>query len=216
MKKLMVIALLSLFVSTAHGLDIDRARALTVLIQNVGQGLGSGVLIDNTHVLSCFHMIKNPKDDFLIFLFPMGRVIEARIEAASPGDDLMILRLSEPVILKETPVFENHVMVGEPLTVVGNALGEMTWFVSKGVVSGLRRGHILTDALINPGNSGGPWFNESGEIVAITSWRIGPNDESHTPGFGGGIPGSAVNAFLDQWGRMRDQEALMKLLHGGQ
>lgn len=200
--------------SQAKEFDIDVARQLTVLVQNVGQGMGSGVLIDNTHVLSCFHMARSPKDDFLVFLYPMGRVVEAQVEVINPKDDLMILVLKEPVPLTVTPVFENHVMIGEPLTVVGNALGEMTWFVSKGVVSGNRRGFVLTDALVNPGNSGGPWFNESGDIIAITDWRIGPNDENNIPGFAGGIPGYAVNAFLDQWGRMKDQEVMMKALLG--
>ena len=214
MKKLIVALLCCASFSQAKGFDVDKARELTVLVQNVGQGMGSGVLIDNTHVLTCFHMAKGPKDDFLIFLYPMGKVVEARVDTINPKDDLMILTLSEPVPLTETPVFENHVMIGEPITVVGNALGVMTWFVSKGVVSAVRRGAILTDALVNPGNSGGPWFNESGDIVAITSWRIGPNDEHNTPGYAGGIPGYAVNAFLDQWGAMKDQEAMIKALRG--
>jgi serine protease Do len=186
-------------------------RDLTVLIQNVGQGAGSGVLIDSTHVLTCFHMARSPKDDFLVFTYPMGRVIEAKIEFIRPGDDLAILVLKEPVEMQSTPVFERHVEIGEPITAVGNALGVMTWFVSKGVVSGVRSEFILSDVNVNHGNSGGPWFNENGDIVAITDWMVVPKEG---PGFAGGIPGAVVDDFLNEWAKAKD-EALMRNLLGG-
>jgi len=71
--------------------------------------------------------------------------------------------------------------LGETVIAIGNALGEFTNTVSRGVISGLSRhistglinstqefsGLIQTDAAINPGNSGGPLINLQGEAVGI-------------------------------------------------
>jgi len=71
--------------------------------------------------------------------------------------------------------------LGETVIAIGNALGEFTNTVSRGVVSGLSRhistglmnstqefsGLIQTDAAINPGNSGGPLINLRGEAIGI-------------------------------------------------
>ena len=212
MKKLLLLLLLTM---PARASVIDNEKSLTVLIENYemgGAGLGTGVLLDPTHVLTCFHMVRTPKDDLMVFTYPLGRVVKARIEGADQSNDLMVLVLESSVTVKVPPVFVNKYTIGEPITVIGNALGGMHWFVTKGVISEESQGFLLTDALINPGNSGGPWFNEKGEIVALTDWRIGPGD--HYPGMAGGISATTINRMLDMRAQQMDAQFLLKILQG--
>ncbi len=206
-----LICLVANATSIERPLDIE--RNMTVLVTNVGfegMGAGTGVLIDNTHVLTCFHMAEQPNDDFMVYTYPLGKVIPAHIEGGDKTHDLLILVLDSSVPVSATPVFQNTYDIGEPITVVGNALGAMQWFVTKGIISGESRGDILTDALINPGNSGGPWFNAKGEIVALTDWGIGP--VPHVHGLSGGISGKIINQLLDQWGQQKDMQILLRAL----
>lgn len=192
---------------------LDIERNMTVLVTNVGMegmGAGTGVVLDNTHVLTCFHMANRPNDDFMVYTYPLGRVLPAHIEGGDKGHDLLILVLDSSVPVAHTPVFQEASEVGEPVTVIGNALGGMQWFVTKGIISGFSQGFVLTDALINPGNSGGPWFNDKGEIVALTDWGIGPLE--HIPGMAGGISAKAINRLLNQWGTEKDMMLLLKAL----
>lgn len=193
--------LLGLFVCSlarhGWGSSIDDAKSMTVIISNddfEGSGRGTGVLLDETHVLTCAHMIESPKDELFIYTYPLGRVIVATPEAVDKNDDLAILVLASSAPFSHAPVFQENVTDGEPITVVGNALGGMKWFVTHGVISGRDRDSLLTDALVNPGNSGGPWLNSKGEIVALTDWRIGP--APHIPGIAGGISGATINRVL--------------------
>lgn len=189
---------------------LERIRENTVLISNVqigGIGEGTGVLIDPIHVLTCFHMMETPKDDFMVFTYPLGKVIRAHAEGGSKNDDLLVLVLDSSVPIKSPVVFQTDYTIGESIIVVGNALGSMQWFVSKGVISGQAQGYILTDALINPGNSGGPWVNDKGEIVALTDWGIGP--EPHIHGFSGGIAAKTIGELME----MRDaQDQITQIL----
>jgi len=215
MKTLAIVWGLLLAAVLAYSSPLDKARELTVLITNNsmgGMGAGTGVLIDPTHVLTCFHMLETPKDDFMVYTYPLGRVVRAHAEGGAKGDDLMILVLESSVTVKVPPVFQNRITIGEPITVVGNALGGMLWFVTKGVISGESQGFLLTDALINPGNSGGPWFNDKGEIVGISDWGIGPLPHIH--GLSGGISSISINRMLDAWAQQRDMMFLLKVLQG--
>lgn len=199
----------------AHCSPLTDQRELTVLITNnsLGEmGAGTGVIIDPTHVLTCFHLIESPRDEFIVYTYPLGRIVKAHIEGGSKFDDLAILVLESSVPVRMPPIFQEKVEEGEPVTVIGNALGGMLWFVTKGVISGSSQGYLLTDALINPGNSGGPWVNAKGEIVAITDWGIGP--EPHIHGLSGGVSAKVINGFLDAWGRSKDMEVLIKALMG--
>jgi S1-C subfamily serine protease len=197
--------------------SLDNARDMTVLVTNVGftgMGAGTGVLLDSTHVLTCFHMAETERDDFMIYTYPLGRVVEAHVEGGNKANDLLILVLDSSVPVSNVPVFQDKVEIGEPITVVGNALGAMQWFVTKGIISGESQGFLLTDALINPGNSGGPWLNEKGEIVALTDWGIGPIPHIH--GLSGGISGRVIKRLLAARDAQNDIQVMMKALLGGQ
>jgi S1-C subfamily serine protease len=192
-----LIILLAAVMPLAAVANIRMEQSITVLVTNeglLGGGRGSGVLIDPTHVLTCAHMAKSPSDEFFIYTYPLGAVIKGEVEAADIYHDLLIIKLAQPVAVARFAQFEHHYMEGDPITVVGNALGSMSWLVSKGVISGTQRNFLLTDASIHPGNSGGPWFNEDGDIVALTDWGL-----NGVEGISGGISAETIEYFLAKW-----------------
>jgi hypothetical protein len=179
---------------------INRAKSFTVLISNEGfggVGRGTGVLIDPTHVLTCAHMLEGPEDDFWIYPYPVSIVVKGRAIFASHNDDLAILELNHPVSLDHYAIFQEMHYDGEPITIIGNTMGAMRWFVSFGIVSGDWGNYVLTDGVLYGGNSGGPWINEHGEVVALTDWTlVYKNAES---GVHGGVAAKTINAFLKAW-----------------
>lgn len=209
---LIVIGLL--FIVLVANATVRQEETLTVLVTNegfLGNGRGSGVLLDENHVLTCAHMATTPKDELFVYTYPLGSVIRATPEFMDKDADLMVLTLASPVAIAKPPVFEIHWTEGDPITVIGNALGSMKWVVSAGVVSGEEQEYLLTDARINPGNSGGPWFDKDGSIVAITDWGIGPAEGRQ--GIAGGVSATAIENFLQARENARvGREMLQKLL----
>lgn len=221
MKKIIGLSiLLTTFLSVyAYGRNlghIEKAKAMTVLIANFGLtapgALGSGVLLDEQHVLTCFHMLRAPTDELMVYTYPLGAVVRARIENVDMANDLAILVLDTPVKCKYKPYFEAHTEDGESITAVGNALGAMKWLVTGGIVSGREKNYVVSDIRINHGDSGGPWVNDNGDIVAISDWVIfnGAN-----PGISGGVSASAIKGFFARIESQKAmEEALMRMLGG--
>jgi S1-C subfamily serine protease len=194
-----------------------RVRDLTVLISIdglEGSGRGTGVLLDQTHVLTCAHMVNSPDDEFFIYTYPMGKVIKAHADSTDAHDDLAILVLESSATLKAfpPPVFQEKVEEGDNVTVIGNALGSMKWLVTRGVISGWEKQWLVCDANIQHGNSGGPWVNDKGEIVAMTDWMIDPKEGSI---ISGGISAKAINRALKTYNRKDDMALIIKALLGG-
>jgi S1-C subfamily serine protease len=203
-----------------HGYDlnreaISRTKSFTVLISREGfggVGRGTGVLIDATHILTCAHMTEGPKDDLWIFPYPTGVVAKGKTVFMDRGDDLAILELDRSIPLTHYATFQDAHYDGEPITIVGNILGSMKWFVSFGIVSGEFAGYILTDGLIHGGNSGGPWINEKGEVVALTDWGLESNGVE--AGISGGVSAKTIHAFLKRW-KSPSMGDILQMLIGG-
>jgi len=204
-----------------HGYELNRiairnAKAFTVLISNEGfggVGRGTGVLIDATHVLTCAHMVEEQDDDLWVFPYPGGVVVKGRPVFRDKKDDLAVLELNKAVSLKHYAVFQEMHYDGQPLTVVGNTMGSMKWFVSFGIVGGDFKGYILTDAVLYGGNSGGPWVNEHGEVIALTDFTFLNRDGTRS-GVHGGVAAKAIHAFLKRWKAPSIVETLRMILGG--
>jgi len=189
-----------------HGYDlnhaaIERAKYFTVLISNEGfSGLsrGSGVLLDSKHVLTCAHVAEGGNDEMWVYFWP-GRVnLKAKVAYISNSKDLAILELiGGHVVGLSTPTIQGTVYDGEPITIMGNALGAMKWFVAYGILSGSNNRDLYTDGLVLGGDSGGPWINERGEVVAISDW--GMEIDGKSIGISGGISGTTILEFLNDW-----------------
>lgn len=179
-----------------HKKAIDHAKKFTVLISREGfgsVGRGTGVLLESRTVLTCAHLVESWEDDLRVYLYD-GTVVKASPVVVDKSVDLAILTLERAVPVQAHPRFAKKVSQGEPLTIIGNTMGAMQWFVSYGVLSGDYGNFYLTDGLIRGGNSGGPWINEAGEIVAITSWGLS-DGLGHSLGISGGVSADAIRAF---------------------
>lgn len=180
---------------------IRRAKLFTVLISAEGFGgisRGTGVLIDPRHVLTCAHVALHGNDETLVYFYPGYMLAKGRTVFADRSKDLAILEIDVPAAGAPVPVFQEAHFDGEPITIMGNILGSMQWFVGYGIISGGNERDLYTDGLVKGGDSGGPWINEEGEIVALSDWTLGTKG-GETLGISGGISAKAVNEFLQDW-----------------
>lgn len=179
---------------------IQRTKWFTVLISNEGfggVGRGTGILIDPKHILTCAHMVEAGNDDIWIFPYPGFYVDKGHPVFVNRSLDLAILELDIPIVGGPKPVFQPHVAPGQPITIIGNTLGSMKWFVSYGIISGEYKDYLLTDGLIKGGNSGGPWINDNGEVLALTDWGL--QDKGKDAGISGGVSAETILKFLHAW-----------------
>jgi S1-C subfamily serine protease len=178
---------------------LEMVKRYTVLISIEGFGggyRGTGVLIDKDHVLTCAHMIES--SELWVYTYPLGHVITSAPVWVDQWHDLAILTLHEDVPLAHYAVVNTTTTVGQPVVVVGNTLGAMTWFVSYGMISNKEGFYDETTALIRGGNSGGPWVDLDGHLVALTDWGL-VDRKGNEEGIGGGINGETIQKFLKQW-----------------
>lgn len=177
---------------------IRKVKSFTVLISNEGFGgirRGTGVLIDKRHVVTCAHLIQSWEDDLYLYFWD-GTIIKGKPLAGSTRKDVAIIVLDKDAKVYNKPVFQEKVLPGEPMAVVGNALGVMQWYVSGGVVSGQYRDWLLTDAFQIGGNSGGPWVNQKGEVIGIAAWGYLNHKGEHVRGVNGAVSAKTIKRFI--------------------
>jgi putative serine protease PepD len=89
--------------------------------------------------------------------------------ALDPGgwedEDVALIRVRDEVpVLSVGP----EPKVGDQVLAYGSPFG-LPDVATRGIVSAVRGGDIVTDAQINPGNSGGPLLNADGDVIGITT-----------------------------------------------
>ena len=184
--------------STAAAKAIKDAKKWTVLISQEGwgqRGRGTGVLLDPTHVLTCSHVMEGDNDKTLVYFYPGYITAHGRQVYADLSKDLAIVEIDVPAWAATYAGFTTVHYDGEPVTVIGNALGSLEWFVSYGTLGGENSRDLLASGVMYHGDSGGPWIDSYGRIVAITDWGIESNDGSDSAVYGG-IASHTVYDFL--------------------
>ena len=138
---------------------------------------GSGFfLTEDGYILTNYHVVEGART-FIATDFN-GEEHSATLVGFEESNDIAVLKVEgefQAVELGDS----NSLEVGDTLLIIGNALGELQYTLTQGVVSYLERavttetGSVInmfqTDAAINSGNSGGPVFNAKGEVVGIAS-----------------------------------------------
>jgi S1-C subfamily serine protease len=156
--------------------------------QEIGGGSGfvvspDGLIVTNKHV------VVDTTADYTV-LTNDGREYSAKVLGRDRTNDVAVIKVDPNSPNKGKGVNQmdtlplgdsGQLKIGQTVIAIGNALGEFTNTVSKGIVSGLRRNIVAggfsgaeqldqliqTDAAINEGNSGGPLLNLKGEVVGI-------------------------------------------------
>lgn len=162
---------------------------------------GSGfVITTDGYILTNYHVIKEANSIKVAFVD--GTSYDAKLVGGEEENDIAVLKINAtgltPVILGNS----DNLKVGEEVVAIGNPLGELTFSMTKGIVSAKDRSitmsngdvmnMIQTDTAINNGNSGGPLFDMYGQVVGITSAKLsnsgGSSSEATIEGLGFAIP----------------------------
>lgn len=165
------------------GIAIPRVRENGTVEQEVGGG--SGFIVSNDGlIVTNRHVVEDTEARYSVLLND-GTSYQVEVLARDPQLDIAVLRISEPLDAALTFVKfgdSESLQLGQTVIAIGNALAEFRNSVSVGVVSGLARSIVAsdaygrseqldqviqTDAAINPGNSGGPLLNVQGEVIGV-------------------------------------------------
>lgn len=175
--------------------------------QTTSAASGSGfILTDDGYILTNYHVIESSSSITVSFFD--GSSVEAALIGYDINNDIAVLKVDKtgltPVVLGDS----NNMNVGDDVVAIGNPLGELTFSLTAGTVSALKRevttsngitmNLIQTDCAINSGNSGGALLNLYGEVVGITNAKYSSNstNEASIDNIGFAIPVNSVKEII--------------------
>ncbi len=161
----------------------------------------NGFILTNRHVVEDATSLNVVLDD--------GREFTGTVYGIDPLTDLAIVTI-EGSDLPFAPIGSSAALEpGQVAIAIGNPLGDYENTVTTGVVSGIGRqivasnaaqtssdvlrNLIQTDAAINPGNSGGPLVNSAGQVIGVNT---AINEDAEGIGFS--IPIDVARPIMDQ------------------
>ena len=141
---------------------------------------GSGFFIsDDGYLVTNYHVVKENQD--LRVTTYDGTEYQATMVGYDENNDVAVLKINAetvPVTLGRS----SDMTVGDDIMVIGNALGDLSYTFTDGLISYTNRkiqtdnGPVInmfqTNAAINSGNSGGPVYNMDGEVIGIASAKF--------------------------------------------
>jgi serine protease Do len=181
-----------LFFERFFGRSMNLGRRVAVPVRS----LGSGLIVDpEGYVVTNHHVVARARNTKIQITLEDQKSFEAKLVRTIPELDLALIKIT-PNGEEKDQVFNalslNQLspnLLGQTVIVIGNPVGYES-SVSKGILSAKDRSITLegitydnllqTDAAINPGNSGGPLVDIDGNLVGISSSKLGA-----TPGPGG-------------------------------
>ena len=171
-----------IFVEVSSGIVVVFARDAggKKTVQGSGVVIGKNEVVTNCHIVSDAQTIavRQAAD-------PRGRQtygMDAQLLERNEQRDLCLLfvdELSVPPAANPVPLAAaRSVSIGEDVYAIGAPRG-LELSISRGIISQLRGDYgkrsapiIQTDAAISPGSSGGGLFNENGELIGITTFKV--------------------------------------------
>lgn len=144
-----------------------------------GAAAGSGFVIsEDGYILTNAHVVEGATS--IKVKFENGEEYKAEVVGSETENDVAVLKINANKAFNAVVLGDSDKMVvGEDVVAVGNPLGELTFSLTKGVVSALDREIMVdnftsinmfqVDCAVNEGNSGGPIFNMYGEVIGIVS-----------------------------------------------
>ena len=177
---------------------------------------GTGFIIsEDGYILTNHHVIENGST-YTVTLYD-GSVYAGKRIGADTENDIAVLKIEASGLQTVTLGDADSIAVGEDVVIIGNPLGELTYTMTRGIVSALGReidtgdGPIemfQIDAAVNSGNSGGPAFNACGQVIGIVTAKYAASD---VEGLGFCVPINQAAESADdivQYGYVRGRATL--------
>ena len=169
----------------------------------VAAGSGSGFIIsEDGYVLTNHHVVENATN--ISVVLANGKEHKAKLIGSEADSDVAVIKLETedkfaPVVLGKS----ENVIIGEDVVTIGNPLGELTFSITKGIVSGVDRNIQIdnytsvemfqVDCALNQGTSGGPILNMYGEVIGMVSAKYASDT---IEGLGFAIPVDDITSIL--------------------
>jgi len=172
-------------------------------LYRMSHDMGSGVIVSEDGYILTNHHVINMVQNIRIALFD-GRIVPAAIVGSDPETDLAVLKVELGGLSAANLGDSPNVRVGDVVLAIGNSLG-LSHTVTMGIVSATGRNDlrslpfedfIQTDAAINAGNSGGALVNANGDLIGISTRKLGSNTGAQNIGFA--IPVSLAKQVMEQ------------------
>jgi S1-C subfamily serine protease len=165
-----------------------------VVVVECSNKVGSGVLLDNIHVLSCYHILSEEGD--ILVRGDINSSI-ATIIAYDVDKDLVLLKLNNKISNVNALKLSKYIDQSQEVITIGMPMNNIK-SVTKGIISKLEyKGYNLEkiqfSMISNFGNSGGAVFDINGDIVSIVTHKV---DESIGYGISFGVKPYDLYEFL--------------------
>jgi len=138
---------------------------------------GTGIILSSDgYILTNNHVIEDG-NEFTVALYN-GETYTATLVGTEPNNDVAVIKINATNLKAATFGDSSKIVVGEDVIVIGNPLGELTYTLTRGVVSALDRlinsdgvpiNMFQVDAAVNSGNSGGPAFDGYGNVIGMVT-----------------------------------------------
>ena len=161
---------------------------------------GSGfVLTADGYVVTNHHVINGATK--ITVTFEDGTEFAAKLIGSDASSDIALVKIDAAGLQPVSIGISSQLAVGDQVVAIGNALGELSFSLTVGYISGMDRdvntdGSVMnmlqTDAAIKSGNSGGPLFNARGEVIGINTAKY-----SGTTSSGAAIEGISFAIPMD-------------------
>ncbi len=163
---------------------------------------GSGFIIsEDGYIVTNHHVIENA-EEISVSTYD-GSEYSAELIGSEEENDVAVIKINGSFTPVKTGT-SSALQVGDDIMIIGNALGELAYTFTDGIVSYLSRevttdsgatiNMFQTNAAINEGNSGGPVYNMNGEVVGIASAKYA---SSSIEGLGFCIPIDDVKSIIN-------------------
>ncbi|MGM9612788.1 MAG: S1C family serine protease [Butyricicoccus sp.] len=172
---------------------------------------GSGVVMSSDgYIITNAHVIldedtSQPMSGVSV-LFADGTQLSATVKGYDSQTDLAVIKVEPQAALIPAEFGDSDALqVGETAYAIGSPGGvELANSMTSGIISAINRDItvndrvmtlIQTNVTINPGNSGGALINKYGQVVGITSAKLGI---SYYEGLGFAIPINSAKEIIDE------------------
>ena len=175
--------------------------------QTTAAASGSGFIISEDGYILTNHHVVEDATSVTVAMYD-GKEYPAEIVGYDENNDIAVLKIEATGLTPVTVGDSDELRVGDDVVAIGNPLGELTFSLTKGVVSALSREVtmengvsmklIQTDCAINSGNSGGALFNLYGEVVGITNAKYSSSGttQASIDNIGFAIPMNRVKSIV--------------------